>query len=197
MHEFDKTSLVECGVKVYDKEFLTENGIALMVKEIVDYFTPDGVEHPIHISFDADAIDPSVTPHIAPNRRKGFSEKEAHELIRKIVRTGCVTSMDLIQNKLNPENKKLIQGSDVIRMGMDLLASGLGNNPTGLQRGLSSFSALTPLSKRIQRSPSEFNGLASLITDSGTPKKRENGLMKKNYTALNLVDLAEESAKSA
>jgi arginase len=142
----ERCKLAEENIKMYDMDDVTEKGIGRIVAEIIDYFNQDGKVHPIHISFDIDAIDPIYAPHTGTKARGGLTDREAHLLIRKLAKTKQVSSMDLVE--INPRldndilrlvlhgDNKLIQGSETVCLGIELILSALGNTLTAPRQNL-------------------------------------------------------------
>lgn len=135
---FEKAMLKKHNVKVYDIDDVTELGIGQVMREITEYFNADGKDHPIHISFDIDGIDPLHAPQTGTKSRGGLSDREAKYILRKLVQTGKVVSMDLVEiNPLLEEDttprpffhgdNKLIKGTQTVCLGVELVEAVLGN----------------------------------------------------------------------
>jgi arginase len=135
---FERKMFKEKNIKVYDMDDVTEKGIGKVIDEILEYFAKDGDDHPIHISFDVDAIDPAYISQTGTKSRGGLTDREAHYIIRKLVKTGKVTSMDLVE--INPEIEKdegdreilhgdnpVIKGTKTVCLGVELIQSVLGH----------------------------------------------------------------------
>jgi len=134
---FEKENLTKHNIKVYDIDDVTELGIGQVMKEIQEYFNADGKTHPIHISFDIDGIDPIYAPQTGTKARGGLTDREAKFILRKLVQTGNVVSMDLVEiNPLIEENtpprpvfhgdNKLIKGTQTVCLGVELVEAVLG-----------------------------------------------------------------------
>lgn len=135
---FERKMFKEHNIKVYDMDDVTEKGIGKVIAEILEYFKSDGQDHPIHISFDIDAIDPVYASQTGTKARGGLTDREAHYIIRSLVKTGKVTSMDLVE--INPELDKdekeredfhgdnhIIKGTQTVCLGVELIQSVLGH----------------------------------------------------------------------
>lgn len=57
----EKIILKENGIKAYTMHEVDKYGIGKVVQMALDHVNPDG-DKPIHLSFDVDAMDPTVTP---------------------------------------------------------------------------------------------------------------------------------------
>ena len=51
-------------------------------------------ERPIHLSFDVDALDPSVAPSTGTPVRGGLTFREGHYICEALYETGCLIAMD-------------------------------------------------------------------------------------------------------
>jgi arginase len=60
----------------------------------------------IHISFDIDAIDPSIAPSTGTKCNNGLSYNDTIEIISLIKQKCCITSMDIVEFNPNIGNKK-------------------------------------------------------------------------------------------
>ena len=135
--EFERKMLKKHNIKIFDMDDVTELGIGGVMKEVISYFNSDGKDHPIHVSFDIDAVDPAYAPQTGTKARGGLTDREAHFILRKLVKTGNVVSIDL--GEVNPEleslqpnrekfhgDNKLIDGTETVCFGVELIQSILG-----------------------------------------------------------------------
>merc|ERR1719240_1358192 len=90
---------------------------------------------PLHLSFDVDACDPSIAPGTGTKARGGLSYREAHYICERLAETHRLGSMDLVE--INPSidapiaegmhgDDPTIQGTETVRLGIELVASALG-----------------------------------------------------------------------
>ncbi|MBW0476152.1 hypothetical protein O181_015867 [Austropuccinia psidii MF-1] len=80
---------------------------------------------PIHLSFDVDALDPSVAPATGTPVRGGLSFREGHYVCEEIYKTGCLVALDLME--VNPT--LMTNESDVaqtLNVAQSLIRSALG-----------------------------------------------------------------------
>jgi arginase len=136
--EFEKNMMRRHNIKVYDIDDVTELGIGKVMEEILEYFNADGKKHPIHVSFDIDGIDPIFAPQTGTKARGGITDREAKYILRKLVKTENVVSMDLVEVNplLSPESpireffhgdNKLIKGTQTVCLGVELIEAVLGH----------------------------------------------------------------------
>ena len=57
----EKRILKQYGIKAFSMHEIDKHGIGTVVKMALDYINPNG-DRPIHLSFDVDALDPTVAP---------------------------------------------------------------------------------------------------------------------------------------
>ena len=93
-----------------------------------------GGERPLHMSFDIDAVDPSLAPSTGTAVSGGLSYREAHYVCEAVSETGLLGSLDLVE--INPlldsvaggEPGGRRQGDATVRLGVELIASALGKS---------------------------------------------------------------------
>lgn len=93
----------EKKIKYYNMNSIDNLGISRVMKEITEYFASDikSNDFPIHISFDIDGMDPTVVKQTGTLVRNGLSDRESKYIIRNIVETNNLVSLDIVE--LNPE----------------------------------------------------------------------------------------------
>lgn len=93
----ERELLLEYGVKMYTMKDVDQLGITRIAAETLEKLA--GLER-LHVSFDADALDPSIAPGVGTPVPGGLSYREAHLLMELFSESGCVTSMDIVE--VNP-----------------------------------------------------------------------------------------------
>ncbi|OBZ69110.1 Arginase [Grifola frondosa] len=89
-------------VDVAEKRILKENGIkAFSMHEV------DKRELPIHLSFDVDALDPSVAPSTGTPVRGGLTFREGHYICESIHETGCLVALDIMESGVRSRDLRL------------------------------------------------------------------------------------------
>ncbi|MBB6100087.1 arginase [Deinobacterium chartae] len=85
------------GVTVYTMKEVDQLGITRIAGETLERL--GGLEA-LHVSFDADALDPTVAPGVGTPVPGGLTYREAHLLMELFSDSGRVTSMDIVE--VNP-----------------------------------------------------------------------------------------------
>jgi arginase len=88
--------LKEMGVRVYTMHEVDRLGIAPIAEEALSYL--EGL--PLHVSLDADVLDPTLAPGVGTPVPGGLSYREAHLLMEILALSGRVRSLDLVE--VNP-----------------------------------------------------------------------------------------------
>jgi arginase len=130
----DPERVVLVGVRVLDdgeKELLRERGVCVFTMSDVDRL---GVEATfsqaleraagpgfVHVSFDMDAVDPTVAPGVGTPVQGGLSYREAHLAMELIAESGLLSSLDVVE--VNPI---LDRENATAALAVDLVASALG-----------------------------------------------------------------------
>ncbi|KAG8706141.1 Arginase, catabolizes arginine to ornithine and urea [Ceratobasidium sp. 394] len=99
-------------------------GIGRVVEMALQHVNPDGTR-PIHLSFDVDALDPSVAPSTGTPVRGGLTFREGHYICEAIAETGLLVGLDIME--VNPS----LGSSDAdvnatVAVGCSLARSALG-----------------------------------------------------------------------
>ncbi|KHG66047.1 arginase [Thermus sp. 2.9] len=92
----EKRLLKEMGVKVYTMHEVDRLGVARIAEEALAYL--EGL--PLHVSLDADVLDPTLAPGVGTPVPGGLSYREAHLLMEILAQSGRVRSLDLVE--VNP-----------------------------------------------------------------------------------------------
>ncbi|GAA5438435.1 arginase [Deinococcus sp. A31D244] len=94
---FERDLLREAGVKAYTMKDVDQLGMTRIHEETMERL---GGLSRLHVSFDADALDPSVCPGVGTPVPGGLTYREGHLLMELLSESGRVTSMDIVE--VNP-----------------------------------------------------------------------------------------------
>jgi arginase len=109
------------GVQVVDMRVIDEVGVPALMRELLDRVAAnDGV---LHVSLDADFIDPSLAPGVGTPVPGGATYREAHLVMEMLCDSGLVASLDLVE--LNPYRD---EGGKTARLLVELAASLFGRH---------------------------------------------------------------------
>ena len=117
----EKRILKHHKIKVFTMHEVDRYGIGTVVDMALHHLGPDC---PIHLSFDVDALDPSVAPATGTPVRGGLTFREGHYICEAIYETGRVVAVDIME--VNP---LLGQGDGqlkTIEIGCSLTRASLG-----------------------------------------------------------------------
>lgn len=93
----ERAFLQERGIKTFTMKDIDRKGIARIAEEALAHLAHTEA---LHLSFDADALDPSVAPGVGTPVPGGLSYREAHLLMELLADAGRITSLDLVE--VNP-----------------------------------------------------------------------------------------------
>ena len=116
----EKRILRENNIKAFSMHEVDKYGIGKVVEMALDHVNP-GRHRPIHLSFDVDALDPSVAPstgtpvsivfkyHPHPfasltiryQVRGGLTFREGHYICEAIAETGLLVALDLMASRIS------------------------------------------------------------------------------------------------
>ena len=92
----EKRLLKEAGVRVYTMHEVDRLGVARIAEEVLKHL--QGL--PLHVSLDADVLDPTLAPGVGTPVPGGLTYREAHLLREILAESGRVQSLDLVE--VNP-----------------------------------------------------------------------------------------------
>jgi arginase len=94
----ERRLLEERGVNVIDMPQIDETGVAAQMRQILE--TVRAENGLLHVSLDADFIDPSIAPGVGTPVQGGATYREAHLVMEMLEDSGLMTSLDLVE--VNP-----------------------------------------------------------------------------------------------
>ena len=94
----EKSRLKETGVQVHTMSDIDRHGADRVMKKALARVT-DGTDY-VHVSFDLDAVDPTVTPGVGTPVKGGLDYREAHLIMEVIADAGVMTSLEMVE--VNP-----------------------------------------------------------------------------------------------
>ncbi len=94
---FERELLREAGIKAYTMKDVDQLGITRITEEALERLSDVGR---LHVSFDADALDPGVAPGVGTPVPGGLTYREGHLLMELLSESGRVTSLDIVE--VNP-----------------------------------------------------------------------------------------------
>ncbi|CAK6983012.1 arginase-1 [Scomber scombrus] len=112
------------GVKVFSMSEVDRLGVARVMEETCDYLSAK-VKKPIHLSYDIDAIDPSVTPATGTPVVGGLTYREGMYITEHLSQTGLLSAVDLVEvNPLRGRTEEEVQST--VRTAVDVLLGCFG-----------------------------------------------------------------------
>jgi arginase len=115
----EKSRLKETGVQVHTMSDIDRHGADRVMKKALARVT-DGTDY-VHVSFDLDAVDPTVTPGVGTPVKGGLDYREAHLIMEVIADAGVMTSLEMVE--VNPI---LDQGNASAAFAVELVQSAFG-----------------------------------------------------------------------
>ena len=97
LDEGEKRLMRKAGVTVYTMKEVDRLGLPRLAEETLSRL---GALPRLHVSFDADVLDPEIAPGVGTPVPGGFTYREAHLLMEMFADSGRVTSLDLVE--VNP-----------------------------------------------------------------------------------------------
>ncbi len=97
LDEGERALIRDLGIHAYTMKDIDQRGMARVAAEAVERL---GHLDRMHVSFDADALDPGLAPGVGTPVPGGLSYREAHLLMELLADSGRTTSLDLVE--VNP-----------------------------------------------------------------------------------------------
>jgi arginase len=98
LDENEKAQIRASGVHVFTMKDIDRHGIASIAEQALTLASAG--TGGIHVSFDLDVCDPSVTPGVGTPVRGGFDYREAHMVMELVADSGQLAALDLVE--VNP-----------------------------------------------------------------------------------------------
>jgi arginase len=119
LDEGEKHRLKQTGVQVHTMSDIDRHGIHRVMKKALARVS-DGTDF-VHVSFDLDAVDPTVAPGVGTPVKGGLDYREAHLIMELLHDSGVMTSLEMVE--VNPI---LDQGNASAAFAVELVQSGFG-----------------------------------------------------------------------
>ncbi|KAK9764470.1 Arginase, catabolizes arginine to ornithine and urea [Basidiobolus ranarum] len=119
----EKVILKEQGIKAFSMHDVDRYGIGKVVEDALKHVNPN-LDRPIHLSFDVDALDPTVAPSTGTPVRGGLTFREGHYICEAICETGCLVSLDIME--VNPSLGDEVNLYQTVTIGCSLARCALG-----------------------------------------------------------------------
>lgn len=128
----EKRILKENGIKAFSMHEVDRYGIGKVVEMALDHVNPNR-DLPVHLSFDVDALDPSVAPSTGTPVRGGLTFREGHYICEAICETGLLAALDLME--VNPSLEDDVSVEQTVAVGCSLVRAALGGFQSTFPRG--------------------------------------------------------------
>ena len=119
LDEREKGLVRRSGVHAYTMKDIDLRGMAAVMKEALDLICADGAA--LHVSFDMDGVDPSISPGVGTPVRGGLSYRESHLLMEMVADSLRLVALDVVE--VNPI---LDTRNSTAILGVELILSALG-----------------------------------------------------------------------
>jgi arginase len=115
----EKKRLKETGVQVHTMSDIDRHGVHKVMEKALARVT-HGTDY-VHVSFDLDAVDPTVAPGVGTPVKGGLDYREAHLIMEVIADAKVMTSLEMVE--VNPI---LDQGNASAAFAVELVQSAFG-----------------------------------------------------------------------
>jgi arginase len=115
----EKSRLKQTGVQVHTMADIDRHGVHKIMEKALARVTKGAGF--VHVSFDLDAVDPTVAPGVGTPVKGGLDYREAHLIMEVIAEAGVMTSLEMVE--VNPI---LDQGNASAAFAVELVQSAFG-----------------------------------------------------------------------
>lgn len=119
----ERRILKEHNIKAFSMYHVDKYGIGKVVEMALDHVNPNR-DRPIHLSFDVDALDPTVAPSTGTAVRGGLTFREGHYICEAIAETELLVSLDIME--INPSLGHAGSVQQTVDVGRSLARAALG-----------------------------------------------------------------------
>lgn len=117
----EKALLKQYNIRAYSMHEVDRYGIGKIMDMAMEYL---GRDSPIHLSFDVDALDPSVCPSTGTPVRGGLTFREGHYINEVLAESGCLVAVDIME--VNPILGDAAGSETTVSVGLSLIRCALG-----------------------------------------------------------------------
>lgn len=122
----ERKAIRELGIMAFTMFDIDRYGIGKVMDMSIHHLLKNDRYRPLHLSYDIDAVDPSLAPATGTSVLGGLSFREAHYVAEAAVATGLLASADLVE--LNPTLTDGRGATETADIGLHLLSSMMGKN---------------------------------------------------------------------
>eukprot|EP00163_Fabomonas_tropica_P033561 TRINITY_DN889_c0_g1_i4.p1 TRINITY_DN889_c0_g1~~TRINITY_DN889_c0_g1_i4.p1 ORF type:complete len:164 (+),score=37.29 TRINITY_DN889_c0_g1_i4:196-687(+) len=120
----EKKLLKDNGIKAFSMHHVDKYGIGPLMEMALDHINPKR-DRPIHLSFDVDAMDPTVAPSTGTDVRGGMTWRESNYLCECLAETGLLRGLDMVE--VNPDIGTPEEVKATIDVSVSLIRCALGD----------------------------------------------------------------------
>ncbi|KAL7747918.1 Arginase, catabolizes arginine to ornithine and urea [Sorochytrium milnesiophthora] len=123
----EKRIIRDLGIKAFSMHEVDKYGIGKVVEMALDHVNPNR-DRPIHMSYDVDALDPSVVPATGTPVRGGLTFREGHYICEAVYETGLLVAMDCMEVNPALAEGDVTKLTQTVSVGCSLIRSALGES---------------------------------------------------------------------
>lgn len=118
LDEGERKHIKQLGINIFTMEEIDKNGMSVVINKALRKLRD---VRWLHVSFDLDAVDPSVAPGVGTPVKGGLNYREAHLIMETLNETGRMTSLEVVE--VNPILDNRNQSAE---FAVELIQSGFG-----------------------------------------------------------------------
>ncbi|XP_022333997.2 arginase, hepatic-like isoform X1 [Crassostrea virginica] len=117
------------GIQSFSISEVDKLGIKEVVEKAINYLDPEG-KRPIHLSFDVDALDPSLIPCTGTPVLGGLSFREGNYICEELAATGRLSCVDIVE--VNPTLGNERDKEITVNAALQIITRCFGNRRQGI-----------------------------------------------------------------
>ncbi len=91
----ERENIKRLGLKAFTMEEIDRHGMAVVIEKALRHLRNVDL---LHVSFDLDAVDPSVAPGVGTPVKGGLNYREAHLIMEAVSQSGRMSSLEVVEN---------------------------------------------------------------------------------------------------
>lgn len=127
----ERRFITDLGITCFSSDDVHRRGMDAVLDEALHALDPQG-RHPLHVSFDIDAMDPQIAPATGLHVPGGLTEAQLQALGRGLGRTGRLAGLDIAE--VNPALGSPSDTARTVALAVDFAALSLAD-ATGMDSG--------------------------------------------------------------
>jgi len=122
----ERALIQNLGIAAYTMHDIDRYGIGQVMEMALAHLLANDPNRPLHLSYDIDAVDPTLAPATGTKVRGGLNFREAHYVAEAVAVSGNLASSEIVE--LNPTLSHRKGADDTVDLGLQIITSLMGKS---------------------------------------------------------------------